>query len=93
MREKYETKVNRKMQNSNGVTTDNGQITIEEIIWKIMKAAMTTAREVLGTQKYRYRKTWYDNECAKAIEKRNRLHKKYIQRRTRDRREASKKKR
>lgn len=75
------------MQISEEVAMDNGQITIEEM-WKTMKPAMTTSvREVLATQKHRRRETWYDNECARIIGERNRLHKRYIQRRTRNRRE------
>lgn len=75
MREKYKIEVNRKMQISEGVTMDNGQITIEEM-WGTIKVAMSNKnRKVLGTQKHRRRETWYDNECA--IVEKNRLHKRY----------------
>uniref|UniRef100_A0A6P7G1Q3 Uncharacterized protein LOC114332962 n=1 Tax=Diabrotica virgifera virgifera TaxID=50390 RepID=A0A6P7G1Q3_DIAVI len=49
------------------------------------KSYVSKAKEVLGTKTQRREETWFDEECKQAIQERNKAHKNYILRRTRER--------
>lgn len=75
------------MQEMSRKVQDCNELTVEEHWSKIKEAIITTARETLGMRRQQRKEEWFDDECRKAIEDRNILHRRYVQRRTRERKE------
>ena len=58
----------------------------------MIKGAITeSAYEVLGMKQGKKKNGWFDSDCEKAVRETNEAHNKYIQRRTRERREDKEK--
>jgi len=62
------------------------ELTVEEH-WKIKETTITTAREILGLRRQQRKEKWFDSECRIVIKVRNNLHRRYVQERTRKRKE------
>ena len=54
---------------------------------RIKKTTWEVAKRVLGTEEKQRKEHWYDEQCKQAVDMRNELYRRYIQRRTRERRE------
>lgn len=60
-----------------------GEIAIEETWRSIKKALTNTASAILGFRPRRTREEWLDHECIEKVEKKNSVHKTYLERLTR----------
>lgn len=78
-KENYEREIAQELRNT-------GNLNCEEHWNKLKEQILETATRIIGNKKKEKRAEWYDEECKRAIEKRNEAHKKYMERRTRERR-------